>query len=37
MADLAFPGAVDAAQLFQQSAQKAGIAPELKREPDGGD
>ena len=32
----AFPGAVEAAQLFQQSAQAAGIPLELKREPDDG-
>ncbi|MDP3856720.1 MAG: ABC transporter substrate-binding protein, partial [Stagnimonas sp.] len=31
--DAAFPGAVDAAQLFQQSCAKAGIAIEVKREP----
>ena len=34
--DVAFPGAVDAAQLFQQSAAKAGIKIELKREPGDG-
>jgi peptide/nickel transport system substrate-binding protein len=34
--DVAFPGAVDAAQLFQQSAAKAGIPLEMKREPDDG-
>ncbi len=33
VSDVAFPGALDAAQLFQQSAQKAGIPLELKREP----
>ena len=32
----AFPGAIEAAQLFQQSAQAAGIPLELKREPDDG-
>ncbi|RWO90836.1 MAG: peptide ABC transporter substrate-binding protein, partial [Mesorhizobium sp.] len=31
--EAAFPGAVDAAQLFQQSCAKAGIAIEVKREP----
>lgn len=35
-ADGAFPGAVDAAQLFQQSAAKAGIPLEIKREPNDG-
>ncbi|RUV71179.1 ABC transporter substrate-binding protein [Mesorhizobium sp. M5C.F.Cr.IN.023.01.1.1] len=34
--DVAFAGAVDAAQLFQQSAAKAGIAVEVKREPGDG-
>ncbi len=34
--DAAFPGAVDAAQLFQQSAQAAGIPLEIKREPSDG-
>ena len=34
--DVAFPGAVDAAQLFQQSAAKAGIQIEVKREPGDG-
>ncbi|RUV81355.1 twin-arginine translocation signal domain-containing protein [Mesorhizobium sp. M1A.F.Ca.IN.020.06.1.1] len=34
--DVAFPGAVDAAQLFQQSAAKAGIKLEIKREPGDG-
>ncbi|MER8504894.1 ABC transporter substrate-binding protein [Mesorhizobium sp. M0195] len=34
--DVAFPGAVDAAQLFQQSAAKAGIAIQVKREPGDG-
>jgi peptide/nickel transport system substrate-binding protein len=35
-AEAAFPGAVDAAVLFQQSARKAGINIEVKREPDDG-
>lgn len=34
--DVAFPGAVDAAQLFQQSAAKCGITLEVKREPGDG-
>ncbi|RVG81149.1 ABC transporter substrate-binding protein [Sinorhizobium meliloti] len=34
--DVAFPGAVDAAQLFQASAAKCGIDVELKREPGDG-
>ena len=34
--DVAFPGAVDAAQLFEQSAAKAGITLEIKREPGDG-
>ena len=34
--DVAFPGAVDAAQLFQQSAAKAGIPLEIRREPGDG-
>ncbi|MDQ2703834.1 MAG: ABC transporter substrate-binding protein [Pseudomonadota bacterium] len=34
--DVAFPGAVDAAQLYQQSAAKAGITIEIKREPGDG-
>lgn len=34
--DVAFPGAVDAAQLYQQSAAKAGIQIEVKREPGDG-
>ncbi|MBL0373621.1 ABC transporter substrate-binding protein [Rhizobium sp. KVB221] len=34
--DVAFPGAIDAAQLFQQSAAKAGITVEIKREPGDG-
>lgn len=34
--DVAFPGAVDAATLFQQSAAKAGIQIEVKREPGDG-
>ncbi|MCK0126057.1 ABC transporter substrate-binding protein [Gelidibacter sp. F2691] len=36
VADTAFPGAVDAAQLFQQSAAAAGIPLEIKREPNDG-
>ncbi|MFT7593055.1 MAG: peptide/nickel transport system substrate-binding protein [Paracoccaceae bacterium] len=36
VAEGAFPGAVDAASLFQQSAQAAGIPLEIKREPDDG-
>ena len=35
-ADTAFPSAVDATQLFQQSAAKAGIELEVKRVPDDG-
>lgn len=35
-ADAAFPGAVDAANLFQSSAAEAGISIEIKREPDDG-
>lgn len=35
-ADGAFPGAVDAAQLFQESCSKAGIKLEVKREPNDG-
>ena len=35
-ADGAFPGAVDAAALFQQSCQAAGIPLEIKREPNDG-
>ncbi|MDI7862170.1 ABC transporter substrate-binding protein [Rhizobiaceae bacterium n13] len=34
--DAAFPGAVDAAIVFQESAKKAGIPIELRREPDDG-
>jgi len=34
--DVAFPGAVDAAQLFEQSAAAAGIQLEIKREPGDG-
>ncbi|MFC5385130.1 ABC transporter substrate-binding protein [Aquamicrobium segne] len=34
--EAAFPGAVDAAQLFQQSAAKAGITLEVRREPSDG-
>ena len=36
VSDVAFPGAVDAAALFQQSAAKAGIPLEIKREPGDG-
>ena len=36
VADTAFPGAVDAASLYQQSCLKAGIPLELKREPNDG-
>ena len=35
-ADAAFEGAVDAAQLFQASAAKAGVTIDLRREPDDG-
>lgn len=34
--DVAFPGAVDAAQLFQQNAALAGIEIEIRREPGDG-
>lgn len=34
--DVAFPGAVDAAQLFQQSCAQAGINMEIRREPGDG-
>lgn len=34
--DVAFPGAVDASALFQQSAAKAGIPLEIRREPGDG-
>jgi len=34
--DVAFPGAIEAAVLFQESAAKAGIAIEIKREPGDG-
>ncbi|MER9095924.1 ABC transporter substrate-binding protein [Mesorhizobium sp. M0700] len=34
--DVAFPGAVDAAQLYQQSAANAGISLDVKREPGDG-
>jgi peptide/nickel transport system substrate-binding protein len=34
--EVAFPGAVDAAALFQQTAAKAGIPLEIKREPGDG-
>lgn len=33
VSDAAFPGAIDAAQLFQQTALAAGIPLEIKREP----
>ncbi len=36
VADTAFPGAVDAAALYQQSAAAAGIPLEIKRVPDDG-
>jgi peptide/nickel transport system substrate-binding protein len=36
VAETAFPGAMEAAQLFQQTANAAGIPLELKREPDDG-
>ncbi|GLR45280.1 peptide ABC transporter substrate-binding protein [Mesorhizobium amorphae] len=36
VSDVAFPGAVDAAQLFQQSAAKAGIPLQIKQEPGDG-
>ncbi len=36
VADGAFPGAVDAAALFQESAKAAGIPLEIKREPNDG-
>lgn len=36
VADGAFPGAVDAAALFQESARAAGIPLEIKREPNDG-
>ncbi len=34
--DVAFPGAVDAAQLFQETAAQAGIPIEIRREPGDG-
>lgn len=34
--DVAFPGAIDAAQLYQQSCAKAGITIEIQREPGDG-
>ncbi|MHA6688771.1 ABC transporter substrate-binding protein [Mesorhizobium sp. A556] len=34
--DVAFPGAVDAAQLYQQSAAKCGITLDIRREPGDG-
>ncbi len=36
VSDVSFPGAVDAASLFQQTAQAAGIPLEIKREPGDG-
>jgi peptide/nickel transport system substrate-binding protein len=36
VSDVAFPGAVDAAQLYQQSAAAAGIPIEIRREPGDG-
>lgn len=36
VAETAFPGAVDAAQLFQQSASAAGIAIDVQRHPNDG-
>lgn len=36
VSEVAFPGAIDAAQLFQQSAAAAGIPIEIKREPGDG-
>lgn len=36
ISDVAFPGALDAAQLYQRSAAKAGITIEVKREPGDG-
>ncbi len=36
VSEVAFPGAIDAAQLFQQSAEAAGIPLEIKREPGDG-
>lgn len=36
VANAGFPGAVDAAQLYQQSCAKAGIALEIQRVPDDG-
>lgn len=35
-ADAAFPGAIDAAQLYQNQAARAGIDIQVKREPDDG-
>jgi peptide/nickel transport system substrate-binding protein len=34
--EVAFPGAIDAAQLYQQSAARAGITLEIRREPGDG-
>jgi peptide/nickel transport system substrate-binding protein len=36
VAEVAFPGALDAAQLYQQSAAAAGITLEIRREPNDG-
>lgn len=36
VSDVAFPGAIEAAQLFQETAKAAGIPLELKREPGDG-
>lgn len=36
VSEVAFPGAVDAAQLFQQTCQQAGIPLEIRREPGDG-
>jgi len=36
VAETAFPGAMEAAQLFQQTANAAGIPLQIKREPDDG-
>lgn len=36
VSDIAFPGAVDAAQIYQQTCAQAGITLEIKREPSDG-
>lgn len=36
VADIVFPGAIEAAQLFQQSAAQAGIKIDIRREPNDG-